>query len=66
MVFLVIYMFNLMNYISRSLSNGNIFNIFFCKIGNPQNLFGKIYKSTEHVLNKRSTRKGEIATDEYS
>ena len=40
-----------------------IIPIFFCKIGNPQNLFGKIHKSTEQDL--RSTKKGEIATDEY-
>ena len=36
---------------------------FFCKIGNPQNLFGKIYKSSKHDL--LSTKKGKIATDDY-
>ena len=56
MVFSVIHMFNLLYIIiciSWFLANGNNSNIFFCKIGNPQNLFGKIYKSTENEKGRK-------------
>ena len=65
MGFLVIYMFNLMNYISRSLSNGNKSNIAICNLE-----IRKTYLRKSTILlnmySIRITRKGEIATDEYS